>query len=288
MLKKTNLKKRNASLNIIIFSKDRACQLDLLLTSMRKMFQEYALYKITVLYTISANTYKQGYNALIKSHTHINFIYERDFKQCLLSQVDSEADFSVFFVDDNIWKERFTVQCNEFELFERDPDILCLSLRLDPNLTYCYAYDIGMDSPEFDQRLRWYWEGKSGDFGYPMSLDGHIFRTKDILPLLSKLSYNNPNSLEGALSNHPLKQTKMLCLDKAPIFNIPINKVQTTNNNRHGNISAEYLNKKFLAGYRISLKPLIGINNYACHQEVDVTLKRSMLNTIRNTFKKSY
>ena len=281
----SNKKKHNISINITIFSKDRACQLDLLLTSMRKMFQEYALYNIIVLYTVSSDTYKQGYSELIKSHKHINFINESNFKHDLLSQMDSYADFTMFFVDDIVWKERFTVQCNEFELLEKDPDILCLSLRLDPYLTYCYAYDIDMDTPDFDQELRWDWRGETGDFGYPMSLDGHIFRTKDIEPLLSKLSYNNPNSLEGALSNHPLRQAKMICLNKAPIFNMPINKVQTQNTNRHGNISAEYLNKMFLAGYRISLKPLIGFNNYACHQELDVTLKRPILNTIRNVFK---
>ena len=277
--------KQSTSLNIIIFSKDRACQLDLLLTSMRKMFREFSQYEIIVLYTTTDDSYILGYSKLKEYHDDIIFIKESDFRNDLLNILYSDAYFTVFLVDDIVWKEPFTIQCNEIILLENDPDILCLSLRLDPNLTYCYALDIEMDAPKFDRNLRWDWRGKDGDFGYPMSLDGHIFRTKDITPLLFQLSYSNPNSLEGTLSNHPLKPTKMLCLRKAPIFNTPINKVQTQNNNRHGSIFPEHLNQMFITGYRISLKPLIGIQNRGCHQEVNIILKRSIFNVIKTFLK---
>jgi hypothetical protein len=141
-----------------------------------------------------------------------------------------------------------------------------------------------MPQPEFDQNLVWSWMDHSDDFGYPMSLDGHIFRTEDIFPLLSNLSFYNPNSLESILSKNPPHRTKMICLSRAPIFNIPVNKVQNNYNNRHGSISAAYLNDMFLSGYRISLKPLIGFNNIACHQEVDIRLKRNLFNAIKTIF----
>ncbi|MDB4575817.1 hypothetical protein N9112_02545 [bacterium] len=272
----------NTSLNIVIFSKDRACQLDLLLVSMKKMFAEYRHCTIAVLYTTSGKAFEQGYKILKKSHKNIDFINERDFKKDLLLQIQPENYYTVFFVDDIVWKEPFTVNCDELKLLKNDPDILCLSLRLDSNLTYCYAYDTNMKTPAFDHKRRWYWRDEDGDFGYPMSLDGHIFRTHEIYPLLLNLPYHNPNSLEGTLSIHPLKSKKMICLQKAPIFNIPINKVQKYNTNRHGDVSAEYLNKMFLSGHRILYKPFIGFRNYACHQEVDVTLKNSFFNIIKN------
>lgn len=282
MMNALNKSERNTSLNVIIFSKDRACQLDLLLTSMRKMFQEYMRYNVVVLYTTSNNTYELGYKILVKTHKHINFVCESSFKQDLLSHLNLDTNYTVFFVDDIVWKEPFTVKCDELNLLKEDPDILCLSLRLDPSLTYCYALDIDINAPRFDEKMRWNWRGEDGDFGYPMSLDGHIFRTLDIYPLLSDLSFHNPNSLEGRLSEYPIKRSKMICMKKSPIFNTPINKVQTHNTNRHGNISAEHLNKMFLSGYRIPLVPFIGYNNSACHQEVDVILERSILNTIKN------
>jgi len=269
-------------MNIIIFSKDRACQLDLLLNSMSKMLKEYTQCKINTLYTASDTYYEYGYDKLKNIHQRINFINECNFKSDLIENIDSQKQYTVFFVDDIVCKEPFSIDSDELKLMDKDPDILCLSLRLDPQLTYCYAYNTEMNAPNFDNKLRWHWDGMDGDFGYPMSLDGHIFRTKDILPLLSRLKYFNPNSLEGRLSENPIKRNKMICMNMAPIFNTPINKVQTHNTNRFGNISAEYLNKMFLAGYRISLPPLIGFKNSACHQEVDIKLERPFVAMLKN------
>lgn len=254
---------------------------------MQKMFRQYKSHNITLLYTASNSYYRRGYLMLERSHKNVNFIHENNFKSNLVDNLDPDKKYTVFFVDDIVWKENFSIDCDELDIMDQDTDILCLSLRLDPNLTYCYAYNTEMDAPLFDKDLTWSWDGAEGDFGYPMSLDGHIYRTKDLLPLISKLHYHNPNTLEGRLSENPIKKNKMICLKKAPLFNIPINKVQNYNTNRHGNISAKYLNKMFLAGYRISLHTLIGFNNNACHQEVDISLRRSLLSMIKNIYNPS-
>lgn len=273
-------KKINIPLNIIIFSKDRACQLDLLLTSMHKMFKEYAKYNINVLYTSSSDEYESAYARLKRMHQHVIFIREQDFRDDLISQIKPENTYTIFLVDDDVWKEPFTIECNELDALE-DDDVLCMSLRLDQNLTYCYTLNVEMEAPDLSSSPTWKWGEFSGDFGYPMSLDGHIFRTKDIIPLVSRLPYNNPNTLEAALSKNPPDRHKLICMKKAPIFNIPINKVQTQYSNRHGSVSAEHLNKLFNSYYRISLAPLIGYNNKACHQEVDLKMKRSIPGAIK-------
>ena len=239
-----------------------------------------------MLYTTSNNSYMRGYQKLMGRYKYINFTNELHFKDDLTKIIDLDAYYTVFFVDDIVWREPFTLQCKEFSLFVNDSEILCLSLRLDPNLNYCYALDINMEPPCFDDKLTWHWYGEAGDFGYPMSLDGHIFRTSEIAPLLRNMHYKNPNSLEGALASNPLQSKKMLCLARAPIFNIPINKVQTQNLNRHGNISANHLNHLFLDGYRISLSPLLGFRNNACHQEVELILEKSSLRKIGSLFKR--
>ena len=37
---------------------------------------------------------------------------------------------------------------------------------------------------------------------YPISLDGHIFRGQDILPLIQSIEFENPNKLESRLQKY--------------------------------------------------------------------------------------
>ena len=86
--------------------------------------------------------------------------------------------------------------------------------------------------------------------------------------------YNNPNSLESIMAMRPLEKPYMICFDKSPIMNIPINKVQDFNNNIHGDISADYLNEQFLDGNVISTDNIYGFNNKSCHQIIDIKLEK--------------
>ena len=257
-------------MNIIVFSKDRAAQLDLFMRSMVEYFSEYIDFKIYVIYTYSSNVFKKGYDELIKLYEDINFITETNFKKDVLSTIDPNLKFTTFFVDDIIWKESFSINDDKFILFEQSTDILCLSLRLNSNLNYCYAANHSMTLPISYDNGVWNWRGERGDYGYPMSLDGHIFKTQDILPLLQRLIYKNPNQLEAMLSYSPINKPKMMCYDKSKIINNPANKVQTNNPNKHGSISAEYINEQFLKGYMIDLEPYRNINNTQCHLEMPI------------------
>jgi len=261
------------NINIILMSKDRPCQLELLLHSMEVHWSEAFEYKINVLYTFSNNLYKKGYDILIEDYSDVNFIKENNFKEDLLNLIENKP-YTIFFVDDLVFKEDFSLNCKEMKLFENQNDILCLSLRLHPNLTYCYAANIPMKKPIFDKNNTWIWKNETGDFNYPMSLDSHIYKTVCIKPYLERLNYSNPNSLEGILATYPLSQPKMICFNKSKVVNNPCNKVQTNNPNRHGNIDAKYLNDKFLEGYRISLDNIDGINNISCHQEIEIKLEK--------------
>lgn len=255
-------------MNITIFSKDRAAQLELLLRSMKKYFKEWNNYSINVLYTHSDESYKKGYDLTFKKHPEFNYIKESSFKNDLLKSIDPNKQFTTFFVDDNIFKEPFSINDDEFKIFNDSDEILCLSLRLHPNLTYCYPARVVMTKPGeniFD------WRGKKGDFGYPMSLDGHIFRTKDIISKLKEINYRNPNSLESGLASNPIHKPLMIMYDKSIIINNPVNKVQNFNQNVHGNISADHINKQYLNGRIISLKNIEGINNISCHQEIPIS-----------------
>ncbi len=102
-----------------------------------------------------------------------------------------------------------------------------------------------------------------------MSLDGHIYRTKELLPLLNDLIYTNPNSLEGRMNVNRLGTKKMICYQQAKIINTPVNRVQTNNFNYSGCVDVCDLNKRFCDGDEIDLNCFDGLVSRACHTEVE-------------------
>ncbi|MCK9445479.1 hypothetical protein M0Q50_01130 [bacterium] len=252
-------------INIIGFSKDRAAQLDLFIRSFEYYSKEK--YDIKIIYTYSNDEFKKGYDKLINYYIDIDFIKEQDFKNDVLKNIDLKKKYTSFFVDDIIFKNKFSINDNEFKIFENDKSILCLSLRLHPRLNYCYAANSPMKP---SNKTLFEWEYESGDNNYPMSVDMNIFRTEEIYPLLYSLNYNNPNSLEMYLSMNPINKPKMICYDKSIIINNPCNKVQTNNPNKHGDIDAKYINDRYLDGYIIDLEEYKGIDNESCHKELPI------------------
>ena len=74
-------------LNIIVFSKNRSCQLELFLRSMKLYFKEFNEHKINILYTYSNDKFKEGYDKVISIHNdkNINYIKEtQPFKNHIL------------------------------------------------------------------------------------------------------------------------------------------------------------------------------------------------------------
>jgi len=260
-------------LNIVIFSKDRACQLELLIRSMKFYFKEFYENKINILYTYSDDKFKDGYEKLFNIHNDQNIRYIKEtqpFKNHVLTLLDPNNPYTVFFVDDIVFKNTFTLESKQFKLFTLNDEILTLSLRLHPYLTYCYAARIRMNSPNFDSNFIYKWLGAQGDYGYPMSLDGHFFRTSEISALTKAISFKNPNSYEGVLAGYPLNRLKIICFEESIVVNNPINKVQTNNNNFHGTISAEYINNEFLNNKIIDFEDFKEFKNYSCHQEIEI------------------
>ena len=242
-------------------------QLDLLL---RSMPQEMA-HKAWVIIRCSDTGYYNGYLRIIDEHEGM-FVFQSDFKRDVIEAINPVDGLTVFFTDDDVFINPMPTIPN----LEADPPMSCISLRLHPNMDYCYTMDKKQKRPDIvsvcpantDCFLTWEWGSADADYGYPMSLDGHVFRTADILPLLQQLGYHDPNSLEGQLARHPIKRPYMACFDRSIIVNNPINRVQNTARNRHGDISARELNDLWLSGKRIKLDPFKGYENKACHEEI--------------------
>lgn len=269
-------------INIIIFSKDRACQLELLLRSMKTFFFESSICNVSILYRCSNDFYKKGYDKIRVLHPEYKYVLEEDggFKRQLLSLIDSNNKGTMFLVDDIIFKDYFFIRSNEMKIFLDTPEIVCLSLRMCPRINYCYTEKRATPPPTFMVNNIWKWVGLPGDWGYPHSLDAHLFRTDDIMPLIKSMDYSNPNTFEGVWARHPpTGQPYMICYNESKIVNNPVNKVQTVNGNHCGTISAASLNTQFLMGNGISLRPYVGIKNISAHQEMGIALTRLFKHT---------
>lgn len=265
-------------INIIIFSKDRAAQLDLLIRSIKQFFDAWQAFKWNVLYTCSNESFFRGYQLTMSKHPEFNYIREYDFKKQLVGMINKTMPCTLFFVDDNVFKRSFSVKSREFRYFDEynDKNVLSLTLRLGLNTTQCYTQRRESTLPIFmsTDPHTWAWKAAEGpEWCYPMSVDGGFFHTEDILPKIENLSYQNPNTFEGILANNPIDKPLMVCFDQSVVMNVPANKVQTANANECGSIPAGYLNDNYLQGKQLSINNFVGYINKAPHEEVNFILE---------------
>ena len=267
-------------INAIIFSKDRAAQLRLLLYSIKKNSPE--TFRLNVIYTYSSPFFKKGYEKLMEEFSEIcNFVDQTDnFKQDVLNLLDSEDKYSCFFTDDDIIYKTFDSE-HIIKSLEDDSDVFCFSLRLGTNVNFCYTMNtenILKNYEDLNSLIKWDWTVHYLDFGYPLSVDGHIFRTKDIFKLTRKVAFTNPNSFEGNLQmfdNFP--KEKMVAFKESVLVNTPNNLVNSTHPNRHsiehGKTTLE-LNMEYLKGDLIDLESMDFSKITGCHQEIEFQYKK--------------
>jgi hypothetical protein len=225
---------------------------------------------------------RAGYEKCIENHSSIKFIKQTDFKKNLLSGIDTSQSYTMFLVDDILFLGKFSMLNESFEEFEfsklDDPNIVCHSLRLYPGINECYTLgqqNTVIKNPSFINNLMvWEWKNQAADWGYPMSVDGHIFKTTFIKKISEKLNYVNPNTFEAAMAGIAsvghISGTKMSCSRiSSKLLNIPANMVQDVFANKHGATDfVEELNEKYLNGERLDYKHLSDFKNKSVHVEM--------------------
>lgn len=259
--------------DVLIFSKDRACQLDLLLTSMQKLAT--GLGTITALYKASEECFNQAYQTCKSSHGNVNFLEEKDFHLQVVEWLqDPDRSLTVMFlVDDDVFKLNFDFGVIP-GILQQNPQISCYSSKLGLHLGYCYPLNLPQKVPNgqvINEFFVWNWRESEHDWQYIFSVDGHVFRTSEISSWVSCLSFHNPNSFEAAMQNiqnHFVIPPYAICRIKSQLINIPMNRVQDTYANRCGNVSHVELNEQYAAGRRLQHQPYEGMLNFACHEDV--------------------
>jgi glycosyltransferase involved in cell wall biosynthesis/MoaA/NifB/PqqE/SkfB family radical SAM enzyme/predicted SAM-dependent methyltransferase len=272
-----------SSVTGVIFSKDRPLQLDATIRSFLFHCCDANIVDLKVLYTTSSAMQQELYAELIKDYPSVRFVKEQNFRNDLLSLLNS-SDYILFLVDDNIFVRDFKV-IDVINSLSDNSDALGFSLRLGRNTTYCYPLDKEQRLPDIKPlekagQIKYDWTTAEYDFGYPLEVSSSVYRTKDILPFISGLPFLNPNSLEGYMAEnaHSFKIANplLLCFDRSITFCVPLNKVQniaaanrTSSNPAY---SPENLVKIFSDGNRIDVSSYNNFSPNACHQEVGLKL----------------
>jgi hypothetical protein len=243
---------------------------------------------VSVLYKATSLDYQKGYsflkNDIILKHGR-NFIDQDDssssFKDQVLKLFKDECEYTMFLVDDILFKNEF-----KFELLkelQNNKRAICASLRLAKHITHCYPTKQDVKVPQEvlnsnnKEIVSFKWKDAEGDWGYPMSADGHIFKTSFIKKVIDMIDFKNPNQMESKMAElanrgYFLAFPEMICMkDNSVLFNIPANRVQEEFKNRHGNLyTPEALNELFLKGQKIIYSKYWEMENNAPHMETEM------------------
>jgi hypothetical protein len=260
-----------SSIGCIVFSMDRALQLDGLLRSF--FLNKQGECKILVIYTTSKIEHQKAYQDVInRFESKVQFIEEYNgFKQTLLDALDQINTGKLFFLVDDIF---FTERVDFDMLSKIDSSKYIFSLRMGNHLNYSYVVDKSQKLPQFidkdDEFLYWDWSMSEFDWAYPLSVDGHIFGVEEIRLLAGHFDYKAPNSFEEILQSERKLFLKRLGMSnkKARIVNNPCNKVQTEVKNLHGVMHQDDLLNIWNSGQEIDIEVLQGFVNKSVHEDV--------------------
>ena len=291
-------------IQIIIFSFNRAMQLDALLSSIN-FYWATLNYNVTIIYNTTDNNYDKGYNILQQRYKNFAFIKETNvitgypfqcyfsvfnlkkiikYKHCRLKKSNfrkllnsliskTNAKFITFLTDDSIFIRDVKINQEILSWIANNPYANSFSLRLGNNI----------DKPSKiltieNNIINWKYSDfkKYKNWGYPFSVDGHIYEKKALMRILSKVIFNNPSTLEAHIYDYSLKH-HLFNNGKsniAPyILSYPLNMVQEVADNESLGVSTELLNNYFLKGYSLIYPIPNNINSFQQYPQ-QITLKR--------------
>jgi len=226
---------------------------------------------VHILYRASTDAFEQGYRLVFRAFERQVMPYaERQFRPDLIAILRSiQATRLFFLVDDNL----FIQECDLDDLHTIDPSQTIFSLRLGQNLTHAYPLERPLRAPPLETRpgypeqLTWRWRGADVAWGYPLSVDGHVFSSAEMLILAEVMQYAGPNTFEAAMQSfNPCFADRLgACYRTSRMINVPMNKVQNEIDNPSDNVSVDLLLEKWLSGLALDHRVLYGMKSSDTH-----------------------
>ena len=241
--------------DLIIFSKNRAFQLEALLRSLKERCDMFK--RINVIVKWTSDEYRKGYQIVSDIHADINFIPEQDLKYDTIGCMKNK--YTSFMVDDMVCYNDIK-KPTSFNGFE--DSIWCLRL--------------GPETKGFT-RQQWAWEDyqiTKSYFDYPCSLDGNIFPTEIIEPIIRDINFVNPNKLEVMLWSRRMDLPKIMnCWGEAKVLSMPLNRVSETATASFGEkwpYTQKRLNELFLEGQVMDFRNMDFSDIRVPHKEIEL------------------
>lgn len=259
-------------IDLIIFSKNRPLQLYALLESLYQHTDSQKSANVSVIYRYD-QSFRASIDEMSDKFSFVSFIAQNDFYQDVINCLKTTTNrFCAFLVDDIVFKENISL-ANTCHLLLSNPHILTFSMRMGLHLNFCYPTSLKQPLPNGTIQngfFIWKWQHGQGDWGYPYSLDGHIFKKEDLTRWLSKINFSNPNQFEDRLQIAKTENTECFCIctTQSSIVNLPLNRVQDEYRNRCGEISSEELFLYWEQGKKIDIVELQGLINTSAHYPV--------------------
>jgi hypothetical protein len=242
----------------LIFSKDRAAQLDLLLRSLER----HAPHEATrVIWLATTGDFAAGYETLPLNRSMTN-LFDLELRRALWECPDETV---TFFCDDDVVFDTIPHYDLDQWFGTWSYQVLCVSLRLGKqNKTMPWPGEV------------WSWpELPRTDYGFPASIDGHTFRVKDVFRMIEGRKIPNPSELESVMMARcelfAHERPLMGSFEWQSLVGIPVNRVSEQSRVPFGTKypqTTRSLNKRFLAGHRIDLDALDFSGVAGCHKEI--------------------
>lgn len=254
---------------LIVWSKDRAPQLRLLLESIGRYTPH--MFNINVIYTYSNEEYKQGYEKVMAEFP-ANYILEKSLAQDTCDLIVNNLDGLIAFSTDDtvIFRAPPTIDLSELI----PPGCCSFSLRYGLNTTLQDYYSNLYQTPltaykDEGDTIQWNWSNYNGlhNYGYPFGLDMHIYKASLINDLIKYETFKSTNQLESLLFKKKRLAPQMIRSFKYSIaINIPDNCMSGITRSSGNNIAD--MNSRFLSDEVISLDDIPTDFN-ACHYPVE-------------------
>jgi hypothetical protein len=270
-------------ISTIIFSFDRAMQLELLLDSISK-YDSSKLLQVHVIYTTSSDSFEAGYKMLKVKFPLLQWHKEYQFEDrfvwpvlpfywhnyywwlrykhnrtvksnfnLLVQQIlkESQSEFAMFLTDDSMFVDSIEIKTIFLDRIRKNKWNYCYSLRHGKNL-FGGKYIEEKDGIEADRNDK----HEHSEWSYPFSVDGHIYSMIVIRKLFRKIIFKNPNTLEGNIAHYVRAKgyfNHLMANKQSCLLGFELNRVQTISDNNNLNISNKTLNDAYLDGCHIVL-----------------------------------
>ncbi len=263
--------------DFVIFSYDRPLQLYALLESIEKYC--IGIDQITVIYRSSGQEYDAAYQQVNADFPEVNMVRQtsaphKDFQPNVVRALKSGgSEYFIFTVDDVVITDTIDVRQGISAL--QKTGAYGFFYRLGKEIDYDYMLDMPIQQPGFMQVSEdvyaWIFKQQQGYWGYPTSTDVVLYKKEMVLRQFEKISFSNPNQLEGEWLKVASPRRLGLCHETSRMVNIPLNLVHNSSNRNMQGLSPKELLETFNENLKMDIAPLHRYQHSSAHIDYDPT-----------------